>query len=421
MKKKVLVFALVILVAMASVFASAAAENTAEKAKEINIFHFKALWGEDWLDLMKIYEEQTGVHVETDMVGGDSGYATLLKSYIAAGEIPDIFMVHGLAEYDELKDYIEPMKNPAWEKNVAAFAKSAYTTADGVIMGMPVVAEYFGLLYNKDIFAKAGITETPKNLAELAAAVEKIKAIGVAPFATGFSTGWVVGQHMMNTAISKRADIQAFISGLWDGTKKLTDDKQVLEFGQTLDLILANTYANPLQEDHAASVTNFATGKAAMLTQGNWKENSIRTINPDINIGIMGIPVGSSDANGDSIMSGLPFLLAINSQISDAKKQACMDFLNWFVTDPTAQKYIIEKFAGVPAYSNFDTTNLSPLAKQCVAYDAAGKSFAWSFSQWPTNLPSGEFAVDVQGYIGGQYASWADCVAQMQKDWENSI
>lgn len=421
MKKRILIIGIVLIIAMTSVFAAAAAESSTGKATEINIFHFKALWGEDWLDLMKIYEQQTGVHVETDMVGGDSGYPTLLKSYIAAGEIPDIFMVHGLAEYEELKDYIEPQNGSAWEANVASFAKSAYTANDGVVMGMPVLAEYFGLLYNKDLFAQAGITEVPKTLAELAAACEKLKAIGVAPFATGWSTGWVVGQHMTNVVISKRANIQEFISGLYDGSKKLTDDAQMLSYGDTIDLILANTYANPLQEDHAASVTNFATGKAAMLTQGNWKENSIRTINPDINIGIMGIPVGNNDEHGDSIMSGLPFLLAINKQIPEERKAACRDFLNWFVTDPTAQKYIIEKFSGVPAYTNFDTTNLSPLAKQCVAYDAAGKSFAWSFSQWPTNLPQGEFAIDMQGYIGKQYASWADVVAQMQKDWENSI
>ncbi|MBP5162299.1 MAG: extracellular solute-binding protein, partial [Spirochaetales bacterium] len=333
----------------------------------------------------------------------------------------DIFMVHGLSEYEELKDYIEPQNGAAWEQNVAAFAKSAYTATDGVVMGMPVVAEYFGLLYNKDIFAKAGITNLPTNFAEFEEVVAKVKAIGVAPFATGWATGWVCGQHVMNNVISKRADIQAYVAGLNNGTKKLTDDAQVLGYGDVIDLILANTYANPLQEDHAASVTNFATGQAAMLTQGNWKENSIRTINPDINIGIMGLPTGKDDKNGNSIMSGLPFLLAINSQIPEARKQACKDFLLWFVTDPTAQKYIVEKFAGVPAYTNFDTTNLSPLAKECVAYDAAGNSFAWSFSQWPSNIPQGEFAIDMQGYIGGQYASWADCVAQMQKDWSNSI
>ncbi|MGH0054551.1 MAG: hypothetical protein ACQ5SW_14290, partial [Sphaerochaetaceae bacterium] len=150
--------------------------------------------------------------------------------------------------------------------------------------------------------------------------------------------------------------------------------------------------------------------------QGNWKENSVLTINPDINMGLLPIPLGPNDELDGYVLSGIPFFVSINAKASDEVKQACKDFCTWLVTSPIAQEYIVDKFQGIPAYTNFDLTNLSPLSKDVAAYTNEGKVSMWSSPLWPSGTQN-DFAKEIQAYIGKQF-DFDELLNRMQAVWD---
>lgn len=64
---------------------------------------------------------------------------------------------------------------------------SYYQTSDGQLLSMPFNSSTPVLWYNKDAFAKAGISEPPKTWAEMKTVSEKVMAAG---YPCGFSFGW---------------------------------------------------------------------------------------------------------------------------------------------------------------------------------------------------------------------------------------
>lgn len=422
MKKRIgFVLLMVMCMSISMLFAAGSTESATAKgevAKEISIFHFKSLWLEPWEELMAIYEKETGVKVNSEITGGSSDYPTMLKTKIAAGEVPDIFFIHGISEYELFKDYIEPQNGAAWEANVANFAKDGYTV-DGVVIGMPMTIETFGLIYNKDLFAKVGITTAPKTFEELSAACDTLKAAGITPFSTGAATSWVLGQHFANVPMSKRSNMPQYIADLKAGKAKINKDPLMKEWQHVFNLIFSNCAPNPLAEDHQTEVTLFAQGKVAMMLQGNWKEGSILNINPNMNMGLLPIPLGPNDELDGYVLSGVPFFISINAKSSDEVKQMCKDFCTWLVTNPTAQSYIVNQFQGIPAFTNFDLVKLSPLSKEVAAYTNDAKVSMWSFSIWPDGSIN-DFAKEMQAYIGSKI-SFDELLNRMQAIWDERL
>ena len=108
-----------------------------------------------------------------------------LQTALNSGDDPTIFMARGggkLADVvaaDQVLDITDKI-DPAIKSALGDGIFSAFTV-DGKIYGMPTSVLPGGIYYSKDLFAKAGITAVPTTFDELNAAVEKLKAIDVAP------------------------------------------------------------------------------------------------------------------------------------------------------------------------------------------------------------------------------------------------
>jgi raffinose/stachyose/melibiose transport system substrate-binding protein len=53
------------------------------------------------------------------------------------------------------------------------------------VLVVPLDLQFYNGFYNKDLFAKAGISTFPTNWTELFAACDKLKAAGITPFTYG--------------------------------------------------------------------------------------------------------------------------------------------------------------------------------------------------------------------------------------------
>ena len=156
-------------------------KDSADSGKEVTlkVFDAHAYGLDEYAEMAKKFEEShPGVKIEVQHAANDSN--TLLQSRINSGDIPDVFDVESGTSAQKYYEYAYDWTD---EKEVLdKFNEQALDTgkdADGKIMSLPWTYENMGLIYNKDLFEKAGITELPKTMDELEAACEKLDAAGV--------------------------------------------------------------------------------------------------------------------------------------------------------------------------------------------------------------------------------------------------
>ena len=64
-------------------------------------------------------------------------------------------------------------------------------TYEDKLLGIPVISNAFGMMYNQELFDQAGISAMPATFTELEAACEKLSAAGIQPFTNGYKEWWV--------------------------------------------------------------------------------------------------------------------------------------------------------------------------------------------------------------------------------------
>lgn len=372
-----------------------------KKDVTIKIFQFKVEIAEALNKMKDEYEKANpGVKLQIETVGGGADYGAALKAKFASGDVPDIFNNGGYAEADTWMEHLEDLSDQPWVKDTIAVAKEPMTK-NGKLYGMPMNIEGYGFIYNKDLFAKAGITTTPKTLTELRAAATKLKAAGITPFANGYQEWWILGIHNLNVAVAQQADPDKFIKGLYDGTEKYKGNKVFEDWFKMLDTTLEFSNKNPLTTDYNTQVTLFAKGEAAMMQQGNWTQVQIDKTTPNLNLGVLPMPISDDAAKNDKLFVGVPnnWVINKNSKVKDEAKK----FLNWMVSSDTGKNYITKEFKFIPAMTTIkaDPKDLGPIAADIQKYSQEGKALSWNWAKFPEGATN-EFGATIQAYIAGK-------------------
>ncbi|MBQ7052548.1 MAG: extracellular solute-binding protein, partial [Clostridia bacterium] len=231
-----------------------------------------------------LYSEKTGVDVKVITGGGSSDYNTVLKAEMQSGREPDIFVIEGPTHYDMWADKIGTMNDAEWTKHTSA----AYLV-DGNVVGFPVAVEGYGLAYNADILAKAGIDPaTLTNFGAYKAAFEKIDSMkaelgldAVVSMVAGTVPGmtWVTGLHNFNVylTVGNERNDTTYIDQVLAGQ---VDEERFHQFCQYVALIFQ--YSDPdmlINGTQDAQLAAFANGKTAFYHQGNWMDPNIVALN----------------------------------------------------------------------------------------------------------------------------------------------
>jgi raffinose/stachyose/melibiose transport system substrate-binding protein len=381
----------------------------------LNLFQFKVEIADQLQEMIKEFEaEHPNIKVKLETVGGGADYGAALKAKFASGEEPDIFNNGGFKELELWQEKLADLSGEPWVEHVLPIGKVPMTAEDGKLYGMPVNLEGYGFVYNKDLFEKAGIKEAPKTIDELKDASKKLEKAGITPFSAGYGEWWVIGQHLLNIPFAQQDDPDAFIAGLYDGSEKITGNEKFKQFKEVLDTELKYANDNPLTTDYNTQVTLFASGETAMLQQGNWTENMITEINPEINMGFLPIPI-SNDESANSLPVGVPnnWVLNKNSEHLEEAKT----FLNWMVSSETGKRYITEEFAFIPAFDNIEPAGLGDLGTSILDYSKDEKTIPWTWFKWPDGANK-EFAAAIQEYAAGKI-DYDTLLERFQKSWDN--
>jgi multiple sugar transport system substrate-binding protein len=295
-----------------------------------------------------------------------------------------------------------------------------YTQYAGKRCALPLLADTYGLYYNKSLFKKAGISAPPQSIAELTADAKKLtvrnkdgslKQVGIDPFigfyenvperwVIAFGGKWLDGKN--HSMLAKSAG--------W--SKWLKWQKSLIDWYGYKNLV---KFQAGLGDEFSAS-NAFEAGKVAMNLDGEWRVAFIQAEHPTLDYGTAPVPVDSSVAGtyGSGYINGTIIGIPKNGKnTNDA-----WDLVRWLTTNTHALAELSNGLRNVPSTTasthskelipdaHFATflkifsnklSSTSPITASGVSYTNAVQNFATKWQAGSVkDLPSALSGLDKQ-------------------------
>lgn len=399
--KKALPIILVLVLLMVTVTGCGGQAAQEEPTQSVVIYQNKVEIGEQLTAFAAAYTEQTGVEVTVKTSGGDSPYAETLKAEFQSDRQPDIFVIEGMGGYKTWESKLAPYEGDEWID-----LTDLEFSVDGKVYGFPVAVEAWGMAYNADLLAKAGIDPaTLTSQDAYRAAFEKLDGMkdelgikSVVAMAAGADMRWVTGLHNFNGYLSAglpygdRTVIDKLLAGE-------PDMQRLTEYADWVELLFQ--YADPtvlLTGNYDAQVGQFATGQSVFIHQGNWIDPWLTDNGVNFNMGFA--PHASVYGEHNSIFIGAPSYYVINKD--SANQQAARDFLNYMATSEEGHNYMVNEAKMVPAFTNVTLKPDSPLSANVAEWlQKENGAYTWLQNDMPDGFGMGTLGPIYESFAKG--------------------
>lgn len=271
------------------------------------------------------FTELTGAEVSVQSQTWD-GITTKITTALATDTPPDVLDVGntqiasyaangGLLDLTPYQDDIA--QGQTWLDGLVDPA-----TVDGSLYGVPGFAGARAVIYNKKMWADAGVTEAPKTYEELTAALDKVKAANAQT--PDFSAFYIPGQYFyagMQFVWDAGGDIAAQKDGEWASGFSSDEAQEGLEAFQTFQNTYSTSASATLDVFEPNQSQLFADGKTSAILNTNTA--AILKINPalEADLGTFPFPGISGDLQ--------PVMLGGSDWAVPAKSQHADLALNW--------------------------------------------------------------------------------------------
>lgn len=259
-------------------------------------------------DSIKAFEKaNSGTKVNYRVIPYNEYEKTLLNA-LAAGQGPDIFMIHDTWLPRHI-DKLQPMPSSFPDTKAPLrtlrqfqdlFVGVAYNDLvnDNKIYAMPLYVDTLALYYNKDMFASAGITHPPTTWDEFMANVKVLTQFDASHNIT--ISGAAIGSARN---INRSTDILMMLM-LQSGVQMTNNDGNQATFAHSVAgqpvgeraLTFYTDFTNPQKEIYTwndnlhYSVDAFAAGETAMMLNYQHQLAAIRERAPRLNFGVAAMP-----------------------------------------------------------------------------------------------------------------------------------
>lgn len=423
MKDMKKVFALVLALAMALSLAACGGGSSAAPAAEGSAPAAEAPSGDSGSGALRLvngkievdaqlkelaakYEEETGVKVEIESMGGGVDIQGTIKGYYQAGNMPDIFVNGGEADFANWDGLLADMSDQAWVEDTDA----EFVDANGAVIGFPYTTEAIGLAYNADILEKAGID--PATLTSPSAIEEAFKTLDSQKADLGLDAVvgycaevsnlyWSTGNHLFANYLDSglARDDRTYIDMLKDGGK--LDEARFTDFAKFVGLL--NQYSDPnllVSGTYDQQILNFASGKYAFVTQGSWIGATMTTDDADAyqaagNFKVGMVPYAFQDGI-DTILTNSPSWWGV---YDGDNAEAAKAFLQW-VSEEEGQDILVNKAGFVSPFKSCTFVASDPFAQTIADYVAAGKTSNWHWLEMKEGI-----AQNATGQVFGDFAA----------------
>ncbi len=290
-------------------FAQGGAEATTAKKETAKLVYW-TMWNEAEpqgtviAEAVEAFTKATGIKVDVQFNGRE--IRKTLQPALDAGETIDLFDEDIERVFNTWGNYLLPL-NEYMDKVYSTTGGQPYRSTvnktlvdlmygmgNGTIKNVPYQPSTFVVMYNKDLFTKAGITSVPKTWAEFTTACEKLVKIGVAPITVDDAYMAAFFGYNMDRLVGEAKTLEMVANNNFS-------DPAVLEFAKIWEDFAKKGYISKKAASNiypAGQVEEMATGKAAMYLNGTWLPNEIKGNAPNMNWGSFAWPAMSAKGDG---------------------------------------------------------------------------------------------------------------------------
>jgi ABC-type glycerol-3-phosphate transport system substrate-binding protein len=301
-------------------------------------------WAQYLAEFNKMYP-----NIKVD-IEGITDYASTALLRLQGGDWGDVMMIPAVDKKD-LGTYFLSLGDVAAVSKQVKFADQwAY---DGQVYGIPSTGNAQGILYNKKVFAAAGITSIPKTPDEFIADLKLIKEKTTAiPLYTNYAAGWTMGAwdaylggsatgdaNYMNNVLLHEKDPFA---NKGDGTHAYAVYKVLYDAAN--QHLIEDDYMTTDWEGCKGMINR---GEIGTMVLGSWAFTQMQGAgpNPD-DIGYMSFPI---TINGKQFASAGPdYNYGINKNATPDNQKAALVFVKW-MTEKSGFAY---NEGGIPIGAN---------------------------------------------------------------------
>ena len=290
--------------------------------------------GKAFAHLVAQYEKQTGQKIQTLYVNSDNTLQKVLTA-VRGGSPPDIAYLYGswapnVAQIPQVVDLTKVVQRPGVNWNDFWVGERAVATVNGKVIGVPALVDNLAVVYNKKLFAQAGLTPPGPDWtwSEFTADAKKLTNASAKQFGTAYVTPgtedtvwhwepllWQAGGQLLNS----------------DNTKAAFDSAAGLASLNTLRQMAVTDKSMYLDPSDSTYANLFNSGKIGMLVTGPWDLSQFT----NIDYGVQVMPSYPGTSGGHQTISGPDNWVLFNNGAS--RVAAAEKFILW-LTAPAQDK-----------------------------------------------------------------------------------
>ena len=295
------------------------------------------------------FEKKTGAKVDVQLQDWE-GITTKLTTALASSNPPDVVDVGntqvpsyaaqgGLMDLTDHKADLQ--QGRTWLDGLVQPA-----TVDGQLYGVPSFAATRAVIYNKKMWAAAGITQAPSTYQELTADLDKVKAKYTA---SDFSAFYIPGKYWydgLQWVWDAGGDIASPDGKNWKAAFASDKAQQGLNDFQSFQNTYSSTASRTLDTEKPDQDQIFADGKTSAVVGNAWEIGVIQKDNPKItnaDLGTFAFP-GRSGSAQPVLLAGSDWSVPVKSQHQDL----ALEWLKIAASPEVQDTYVFGKEGWIP-------------------------------------------------------------------------
>ncbi|WP_179122257.1 ABC transporter substrate-binding protein [Caloramator quimbayensis] len=323
------------------------AETQAQKEIEIK---FPSFWvakdskAKVMSELINQFNEQNKgkIKVVVEEIADYDAYEDKMKSNIAAGTMPDVFifktgaMAEPYYKSGKLMDLTQ-YYNDGWKNDFLPGVLDS-VTYNGQMLAVPYEYGVAPALYNKKLLAEAGYDHFPKTYTEFFDMCEKMKAKNIVPAAqmTG-ANAW--------TSMLWYSQLVVAIGGP-DVYKNGLDDPAFLEAAKMMQKLFKYTTGDAVGATAAVTAGHFLNERVAILLNGPWfigriKNEGINNMYDNVEVAPAPLYEGGKGSEGGYI-GFVQSNIGAAKQTDKNKEKAVVEFLKYLTKPENVEKLSVD-------------------------------------------------------------------------------
>jgi multiple sugar transport system substrate-binding protein len=279
---------------------------------------------------VKFHAANPDITVKVEQGATGDQMLTKLTTVLGTDTFPDIAYVFGtdapaLSRSKKVVDLTKAVADPAFGWSDFYDGEKAVATVDGKVVGVPAVVDNLALVYNKKLFADAGVPEPTADwswddyrTAAKALTDESNKVFGAGyPIAGDEDTVWRFWPMIWQQGAKAISD---------DGKKATFDDPAFAKAFELLRSMAVDDKSMYVDANSEAQGQLFSSSKIAMTITGPWALSQF--VEAKVDFGVVPMPAFNGDHR---TISGPDNWMVFNN--GDARSAAAIKFLQ-FLTQP---------------------------------------------------------------------------------------